>query len=81
MNCSHCGIDLSISVYRGGKTMKSCPRCSQANGQYHVFHPYPSHFGVTDKRSSSSSPEGAQSYCTNCRGDNPPLTGIVCRDI
>lgn len=81
MECSHCGKELSLSVYNADKTMKSCPRCSQANGQYHVFHPYPSYFGTTGKRSSSRSPEGAQSYCTNCRGDNPPRTGTICTDI
>lgn len=81
MNCKHCGRDLSLSVYNDNKTMKSCPRCSQADGQYHVFHSYPSDFGVTDKRASSRSPEGAQSYCVNCRGDHPPRSGTGCKDI
>lgn len=81
MNCNHCRVDLSRSIYNSDKTMKSCPKCSQANGQYHVFHPYPASFGVTDKRASSSSPEGAQSYCVNCRGGNPPKVGTLCRDV
>lgn len=81
MICKHCGIDLDTSKYNVDRTLKSCPRCSRANGEYHVFHHYPANFGTSDKRSSSFSPEGAQSYCTNCRGDNPPQIGILCKDV
>ncbi|MBS5979818.1 hypothetical protein [Dysgonomonas sp. Marseille-Q5470] len=81
MVCNHCGEELNTSQYRENKTLKSCPSCSVANGSYHVYHKYEEDFGVTDKRSSSSSPEGAQSYCTNCRGGNPPRTGVLCKDL
>ena len=81
MKCTHCKKNLSTSVYNKDKTLKSCPRCSQANGQYHVFHPYPAAFGTTDKRSTGSSPEGAQSYCTKCRGNYTPDPGTLCKDI
>lgn len=81
MKCKHCGDDLSISVYNQERTMKSCPNCSQANQEYHVFHSYPSAFGTTNLRSSNNSPEGAQSYCTSCRAKHSPSSGILCCDI
>jgi len=81
MTCNRCGKELTISVYNEDKTLKSRPKCSEANGQYHVFHPYPEDFGITDKRSSGNSPEGAQSYCTSCRGGNHPRNGISCDNV
>lgn len=81
MKCEHCGERLNRSVYSPDNRLKSCPRCSKTNGKYHVFHPYPGDFGVTEKRSSGNSPEGAQSYCTTCRGDNTPRTGKLCINV
>lgn len=81
MKCEHCSEPLNRSVYNKGNTLKSCPRCSKANGQYHVFHPYPGDFGTTEKRASSNSPEGAQSYCVTCRGDGVPKQGKLCINV
>lgn len=78
MKCEHCGEPLNKSVYSPGKTLKSCPRCSKANGQYHVFHAYPGDFGTTEKRVSRNSPDGAQSFCMTCRGDGVPKSGKLC---
>ena len=80
--CVICGRPLNESQYSKDKSYKSCPRCSKQNGKQHVYYRYPKHFGVTDKRSSRNSPEGAQSYCTSCRGNN--INGspqILCKDI
>ncbi len=79
MNCSHCGRLLNESIYKDD--MKSCPRCSQANGQFHVFHPFPSDFGTTPLRASNTHPEGPQSHCQSCRGGNPPRIGTLCKDL
>lgn len=70
--CNHCKKPLKESQYKNGKTLKSCPNCSQDNGNEHVYYKYPDEFGVTDLRSTASQPDGPQSYCTSCRGNNPP---------
>lgn len=77
-NCKHCGKPLSESIYSKDRKYKSCPRCSEQNGNYHVFHQYPDDFGTTERRSTSIHPEGPQSYCVECRGGNPPKEGILC---
>lgn len=69
MKCQHCDKPLQISQYKQNDTWKSCPKCSQDNGHVHIFHQYPEMFGTTPHRSSPQHPEGAQSYCTCCRGD------------
>lgn len=79
MNCAHCGKPLNKSIYKG--KMKSCPSCSEANGQYHVFYPYPASFGTTPKRASTNHPDGPQSHCQSCRGGNPPSEGILCNAL
>lgn len=71
--CKHCGKALNQSQYRDGRNYKSCPHCSQADGKEHIYYPYPADFGTTPLRSTTGSPEGAQSHCQSCRGDNPPL--------
>lgn len=82
MDCKFCNKPLNEAQYKRGKTLKSCPRCSVSNGDYHVYYAYPSTFGTTLKRSTRNSPEGAQSYCTACRGDQEVvLTPIVCCDV
>ena len=50
-----------------GQRFKSCPHCSDANGNEHVFHPYPASFGKTPARKTAKNPEGFQSYCCDCR--------------
>lgn len=79
--CKICGEPLSTSIYSKDRNYKSCPKCSQENGMYHVFYPYPDNFGTTKKRSSLTHPEGPQSHCEKCRGGNPPVDGILCKDI
>ncbi len=79
--CKHCGKPLSMSVYSKDGKYKSCPCCSEQNGNYHVFHRCPNDYGTTNKRSTSVHPEGIQSYCVDCRGQNPPQKGILCCDI
>ena len=71
--CKHCGKPLNKSQYRQNKSYKSCPRCSIEDGNEHIYYIYPTEFGTTPLRSSSSSPEGAQSYCQTCRGNSPSL--------
>ncbi|MDY4078263.1 MAG: hypothetical protein SOY42_05690 [Clostridium sp.] len=80
--CIICGRPLNESQYSSDKQYKSCPRCSERNGKQHVYYPYPKSFGVTDKRASKNSPEGAQSYCTICRGRGINCSSqILCKDI
>ena len=81
MRCINCKEELTKSVYNSERTLKSCPRCSQNNGKYHVFHPYPSDYGTTPLRSSSTNPDGPQSYCESCRGGNTPRPGIECHEV
>jgi hypothetical protein len=81
-NCVHCHKPLNQSQYNAGKTLKSCPKCSSDNGSEHVYYPYPAEFGTTSLRSSSGSPEGAQSYCVACRSNLlNNSTQILCSDI
>lgn len=81
-NCQHCGKPLNESQYRNNKQYKSCPKCSRDNGKEHVYYEYPSSFGTTPLRASSSSPEGAQSYCVPCRGQNGIVSnGILCSKL
>lgn len=69
--CINCNKKLNESQYKKGETYKSCPKCSVADGKEHVFYPYPSDFGETEKRITKNNPNGAQSYCQNCRGNRP----------
>ena len=66
--CRHCNQPLNRSQRREEDTWKSCPECSVQDGNEHVFYPYPSAFGESDKRASNEDPAGAQSYCEACRG-------------
>jgi len=79
--CKCCGKPLSTSIFKKKRTMKSCPACSNANGEYHVFHPYPSDFGTTPLRATEKNPDGPQSYCQSCRGENAPRKGTECKDV
>lgn len=82
--CKYCGKPLNKSQYNDNETYKSCPRCSELNGEEHIYFPYPSCFGDTPKRSSDNHPDGPQSHCYIHRG-NPrhgiPSGGVRCRDI
>ena len=73
-NCSHCAEPLTESQYRD--KYKSCPACSKADGQEHVYYSYPLGFGTTELRATSATPDGTQSYCVPCRGGQQgPHTG------
>ena len=41
---------------------------SKNNEREHVYYKYPDKFGTTDKRITKTNPDGAQSYCVDCRG-------------
>lgn len=79
--CKFCGKPLAKSVYSRDRKYKSCPRCSQSNGEYHVFYRYPSDFGTTELRATQSCPDGPQSYCAKCRSSQKASGGILCTDI
>ena len=80
--CEICGKPLNESQYSNDKRYKSCPKCSTKNGKQHVYYTYPESFGVTNTRTTKNSPEGAQSYCTSCRGNNVNcFPQILCKDI
>ena len=72
MACNCCGSRLNSGMIHKkdpitGKKYKSCPHCSAANGNEHVFHPYPASFGKTPARVTAKNPDGDQSYCIDCR--------------
>ncbi|MBP2031957.1 phage FluMu protein Com [Clostridium algifaecis] len=82
--CKYCNRPLSEAQYKtvNGIQYKSCPRCSEANGIYHVYHIYPQLFGTTPARATSNHPEGPQSYCVPCRNpSNKPSGGITCNNL
>ena len=84
MNCKFCGKPLHESQYSNDGAFKSCPRCSTADGEEHIFFPYPSTFGYTSKRSTSVHKDGPQSYCVPHRGDpdkGVTFGGIRCSDM
>ena len=84
VNCKHCGKPLNQSQYSSNKAYKSCPRCSEINGEEHIFFLYPKSFGDTTKRSSDNHPDGPQSWCYAHRcNKNAPIMpgGIRCSDI
>ncbi len=91
MACSCCGQQLNVGmIYKrdaAGQEYKSCPRCSDTNGNEHVFHPYPAAFGFAEARVNPRNPHGDQSYCVDCRnlGKGKPsivhLAGYVCSSL
>jgi len=81
-DCQHCHQPLNVSQYNARRTVKSCPNCSTINGKHHVYYAYPDEFGTTALRATASTPDGAQSYCTACRGgQTPTATSIPCRMV
>ena len=82
-NCIHCGKPLNESQYACEETFKSCPKCSSEDGKEHIFYRYPVWFGKSQKRASASTPDGAQSWCTRCRGNcfGPHSDGKRCSEI
>ncbi|MDB4954679.1 MAG: hypothetical protein JWO36_2248 [Myxococcales bacterium] len=73
--CIACKRPLNRSQYSEDKKLKSCPRCSSKDGREHVFYDYPDAFGQTDARVSEATPDGAQSYCGQCRTNDEPYRG------
>lgn len=83
-NCIICGRPLNESQYNDDETLKSCPRCSELDGEEHIYFPYPEYFGDTIKRSSGYHPDGPQSHCYSHRGNkNQPIPNgcIKCSQI
>jgi phage FluMu protein Com len=82
MDCRSCRKALHRSQWAGGRTMKSCPRCSTEGGEEHVFHAYPEEFGTSEARVNGANPDGAQSYCAACRGvGGAPKPGMPCSAV
>lgn len=61
-DCGHCGRKLKESVYSSNGQMKSCPKCSDADGTEHVLWPL-EEFGESSARVTPDNPKGIQSYC------------------
>lgn len=83
MICTVCNRALNQTQWSNDETLKSCPNCSATNGREHVFFRYPEKFGTTPRRATPQHPEGPQSYCTDCRGDNAAdmSHAVLCRDV
>lgn len=80
--CNYCSKPLNQSQYNEERNMKSCPNCSTNNGDEHVFYEYPLAFGNTPTRETVTNPDGPQSYCIACRGNQPVvLTPTLCSNI
>lgn len=80
-NCTACERALHQAQWRANDMLKSCPRCSSANGREHVFHRHPEAFGETPARATASDPEGTQSWCTACRGRQVAPAGFPCSHL
>jgi hypothetical protein len=73
--CAHCEELLKRSQLRNDNTMKSCPKCSQFEGE-HVFYPYPEAF--SGRGASVQDAVRDQSDCRACRSNaNPPHAGAT----
>lgn len=83
MYCKHCGKALNQSQYAQDGTLKSCPKCSTEDGAEHIFYFYPGAFGQSQKRISTKIPDGAQSWCALCRGDDfgPHQGAFRCSEV
>lgn len=66
--CSCCSRALNKGIWTTDGKHKSCPLCSTTHGLKHVFRRYPEDFGTTERRVTTNNPDGAQSYCIDCRG-------------
>lgn len=66
--CESCHTPLNRSRRSRDGQWKSCPDCSVRDGAQHVFYPYPDSFGVSQARVTGEDADGAQSYCSSCRG-------------
>lgn len=69
--CKRCRAPLNESIRSRHEDWKSCPKCSIDDGTLHVFLPYPAAFGQSEKRVTSDTPDGAQSWCSSCRLGSP----------
>lgn len=83
MACAHCGRPLHRAQWTDDERWKSCPRCSQHHGREHVFRLFPEAFGTTPARATLRRPDGPQSQCTRCRGDDAPdlASGTLCSEL
>lgn len=82
MLCKVCNRPLNESQFNSKKTFKSCPKCSIENGEEHVYYDYPIAFGTTRKRISHKNPDGPQSYCIPCRGNQKStLRKYLCSEL
>ncbi|KLE14837.1 hypothetical protein AAT22_15150 [Clostridium sp. C8] len=73
---------LNRSQYSKDGQLKSCPNCSTANGEEHVYYSYPEYFGTTPKRASSNRPDGPQSHCESCRFEKGSYPNpVLCSEI
>jgi len=80
--CKVCGKILNSSQYSNDGKFKSCPSCSKANGEEHVYYLYPDNFGTTLRRASSNRPEGPQSHCESCRFNKYIYpSAVLCSEI
>ena len=79
--CKVCAKKLNESQWRLGRSYKSCPKCSEANGSEHVFYEYPDNFGTTIHRVTSNNPDGAQSWCYKCRGRGHNFEQKLCSEL
>lgn len=71
IECSCCGKPLNRALKSEDGRYKSCPRCSQTHGQFHIFRKYPDDFGTTPSRVTPQNPDGPQSHCLDCRRLEP----------
>ncbi|MCD5413616.1 MAG: hypothetical protein LR001_01235 [Clostridiales bacterium] len=81
--CQACGLKLKESqratIHR--KNYKSCPNCSIENGDEHVYY-LDELFGTSEKRGTINNPDGIQSYCTPCRGEEANISPqILCGQV
>jgi hypothetical protein len=78
--CQHCETTLTRSVYKKGRTLKSCPHCSTQDGRFHVFYEYPAGFKMAEPPPGVTL-VGPASYCSACRQGLQSVGGRRCLEI
>jgi hypothetical protein len=67
--CDHCSEPLDAIIVRDEGRWRSCPKCSQADGNEHVLRRSPDAFGMT--KATKGKPEAVQAQCEACRTKQP----------
>ena len=83
MKCEHCNRALNRSQWTRDGTMKSCPRCSMNDGEWHIFLSL-DEFGRSKARVSPKAPTGIQASCwvhRDLKRAREEREGVLCFEV